>query len=48
MTRFGVQLPNFSGVETAELFEHADEVIFSLPFADAAAIGAVAEALSLR
>jgi F420-dependent oxidoreductase-like protein len=26
----------------------ADEVIFSLPFADAAAIGAVAEALSLR
>ena len=22
MTRFGVQLPNFSGVEAAELFEH--------------------------
>jgi len=77
MMRFGVQLPNFSGVETAELFEHvaglttaAEDAGFDsvwvmdhfhqLPsrggpdqplleaYALLGAIGAVAEALSLR
>jgi len=59
MTKFGVQLPGFSGFDPSGLFEHvaglvaghieadADEVIFSFAFAGIAGITALGKAFGL-